>query len=226
MYSSAAAGWPANLVQASQRPVEPDSRIGSVTCLASERVFEHALCTTEVAQVAERVAQVRRKANLIRGVFRMFLRHTDETVVEEVDSALRLAERGIALTERRVDIGTLATGSGARTQPRPQGARPRRCCSRRAPRRVRARHGRGVQRPSRRQRSRPRGSPGRCREASPGSSARRSLSSASASRSSRSSTSRRSDPVSRYSTETPSFRASCLRALTEGRRASASIREM
>ena len=33
-------------------------------------------------------------------------------------------------------------------------------------------------------------------------------------------------PVSRYSTETPSFGASCLRALTEGRRASASIREM
>jgi hypothetical protein len=73
----------------------------------SERVFEHGLCTTEVAPVAERVAQVRREANLIRSVFRMFLHHSVETVVEEVDSALRLAERGITLTERRIDIGTL-----------------------------------------------------------------------------------------------------------------------
>jgi hypothetical protein len=73
----------------------------------SERVLEHALCTTEVAQVAEGVAQVRRKANLIRGVFGVFFCHTDETGFEEVDSTLRLAQNGIALTERRVDIGTL-----------------------------------------------------------------------------------------------------------------------
>jgi hypothetical protein len=92
MYSSAAAGWPRiSFRRASDQ---------------SERVFEHALCTTEVAQVAERVAQIRRKANPIRGVFGVFLRHTDETVVEEVDSALRLTESGIAPTERRVDIGT------------------------------------------------------------------------------------------------------------------------
>jgi hypothetical protein len=36
----------------------------------------------------------------------VFLHHSVETVVEEVDSALRLAESGVALTERRVDIGT------------------------------------------------------------------------------------------------------------------------
>ena len=80
----------------------------------SEGFLEHALGAGKVAHVAERVAQVGRKTNLVRCVLGAFLSHTSKAGFEEVDRALRLAERCVGLAERRVDVGPLGRGQETR----------------------------------------------------------------------------------------------------------------
>src|SRR5258705_1932579 len=98
----------AKLVQTREGPVEPDPRVRVCDLVGlGERALEHSLRTTEITEVAQRVAQIGRKPNLIHRVFRAFLRNTSQAALKEVDGPLRLAEGRVALAERCVDVRPL-----------------------------------------------------------------------------------------------------------------------
>src|SRR5439155_15264275 len=61
----------------------------------------------------ERVAEIRRKPDLRRGILGRLLAHLGEAALEKLDGALRPAERRVGTSERREDVRVCQRRDGA-----------------------------------------------------------------------------------------------------------------
>src|SRR5439155_109280 len=99
--------WAAtNVVQPRERPEEPDPRVpvGDRVRLLEDAV-EHVLGSLEIAEIGQRVAQVRGEPDLRRQVLRLDLLELREAVLEDLDSAPGLPARRVGVAEGCKDVG-------------------------------------------------------------------------------------------------------------------------
>ena len=113
-------GRPAlDVVQARDRPVEPDPRVGVGRPFGlGDRVLQHPLGALEVAEIRQGVAEVRGEANLCGEIIRRLTGDLVEAALEEIDRPLSVPARRECPAERRVDVGANAWRDVRQLEPR------------------------------------------------------------------------------------------------------------